>query len=122
MLFRSILLETAYAFLVALLLSATLFVGRTQIPFTRPRLPGRQALPAIMLIYTAAFPALVIAATRLELLTESHLVILIRTVMVITGALIVIRITDQLACKGIIGGFPEDEEDDGPLRLGLTRS
>ena len=116
------LLESAYALIVTLLLSAALFVGRTQIPFTRPRLPGRQALPAIMVIYAAVFPGLVIASTWLEQRTESYPLILARAVTVVTIVLILIRITDHLACKGIIGGFPEDEEDDGPLRLGLTRS
>jgi len=33
-----------------------------------------------------------------------------------------LRTLDQLAQRGIIGGFPEDESDEGPQTLGLIPS
>jgi len=116
-----VLLETAYGLMIALLLTASLFVGRTQIPFTRPGLPGRQALPTMMVTYIAVFPALVLSVIQLELRTERHAPVLGYSITAVAAALLVLGCLDLLARKGIIGGFPEDEEDDGPLRLGLSR-
>jgi hypothetical protein len=114
-------LETAYGLLIALLLTAALFVGRTQIPFTRPRLPGRKTLPAVMVTYAAIFPALVLSAIELEIKTERHVSILGYAITAVAAALVILGCLDILARKGIIGAFPEDEEDDGPLRLGLSQ-
>jgi hypothetical protein len=115
-----VMLEMAFGLMVALLLAAALFMGRTQIPFTRPRLPGRKALPAMMVTYAAVFPALVLASMQLELTAERRLGVLGWAAMVVAGTLLLMHGMDLLACRGIIGGFPEDEEDDGPLRLGLS--
>ncbi|HTJ28971.1 MAG TPA: hypothetical protein VL346_00630 [Acidobacteriaceae bacterium] len=116
-----VLLETACSLLVVVLLAAALFVGRTQIPFTRPRLPGRKALPVVMVTYAAIFPALVLSTVQLELAAERRAAILGWAIAGAAAALLILRALDLLACKGIIGAFPEDEEEEGPLRLGLTR-
>jgi hypothetical protein len=114
------LVETLCGLMVALLLAAAMFVGRTQIPFTRPRLPGRVALPAVMLTYAAIFPALVLSTTQLELAAEKRGALLGWAALVVLAALLVLRGLDLLACIGVKEGFSQDEEDDGPLTLGLS--
>jgi hypothetical protein len=106
---------------LCLLLTDAFFLGRTQIPFTRARMPGRQGLPMLLCTYAVAFPALVLCTVQLELSAElagSRLVWIALWTSVILAAL---KLLDRLAERGIIGGFPEDEDDDGPLLLGLSQ-
>jgi len=104
---------------LALILADLFFVGRTQIPFTRPRMPGRANLPIVFTLYGALFPLLVYLTVQLELATEAHFAILVWIVLGTLGIHVVLRVADYLAQKGIIGGFPEDEGDEGPLTLNL---
>jgi hypothetical protein len=115
-----VMLEIACGLLVAALLTAALFLGRTQIPFTRPRLPGRKALPVVMVTYAAVFPALVLSAVQLEMAAERRALVVAWAVMVVAATLVVLALIDLLARKEIIEGFSEDEEEDGPLLLGLS--
>jgi hypothetical protein len=115
-----VLLQTLCGLMVSLLLAAALFVGRTQIPFTRPRLPGRVALPAVMLTYMAIFPALVLGSVEFEMAAERRGAIFLWAVPVVSVGLVLLRGVDLLACNGVKDGFPEDEEDDGPITLGLS--
>ena len=70
-------------------------------------------------LYAALFPALVLLTAKLALDTESRLTYLL---WILLGTLLLhlaLRFTDRLAQQGIIGGFPEDETDQGPQTLGL---
>ena len=107
---------------LSLLLADLFFLGRTQIPFTRPRLPGRTNLAIVFLMYLVVFPTLVFVTVRLELQAESH-----PTTLAVDRpkcphhAHAILYALDQLAQKGVIGGFPEDEQDEGPQLLGLSQ-
>ena len=107
---------------LALLLSGFFFLGRTQIPFTRPRLPGRSSLPIVLTLYAALFPALILIAVKTEMLTEGRTSTLLWTAATMIGMQLVLVFADRLAQQGIIGGFPEDETDEGPQTLGLSNT
>ena len=106
---------------LSLLLANLFFMGRTGIPFTRPRLPGRTNLPIVFVLYTAVFPAIVLGTVELELNTEIHGELIYRIVPIAAGLLLVLKLADHLAKKGIIADLAEDEEPEGPQTLGLTR-
>jgi len=106
---------------LSLILSDLFFLGRTQIPFTRPRLPGRSGLPLALTLYAALFPAMVLLVVNLELNAEKRLATLAWIALGIPTLHLVLRQIDRLARQGIIGGFPEDETDEGPQTLGLTQ-
>ena len=106
---------------LSLILADLFFLGRTQIPFTRPRLPGRASLPLVFTLYAALFPAMVLLVVQLELTAEKHLTLLTWIALGIPALHLVLRQIDRLAQQGIIGGFPEDETDEGPQTLGLTQ-
>jgi hypothetical protein len=106
---------------LSLILADLFFLGRTQIPFTRPRLPGRAGLPLVFTLYAALFPAMVLLVVQLELTAEKHLNLLTWIALGIPALHLVLRKTDKLAQQGIIGGFPEDETDEGPQTLGLCQ-
>jgi hypothetical protein len=119
--YLDLLIQAIAGAALSLLLADLFFLGRTQIPFTRPRMPGREGLPIILVLYAALFPALVLFTVQLEINTEVHAGLLIRILASIIALHILLKITDNLAQKGIIGGFPEDEADQGPQTLGLTQ-
>jgi hypothetical protein len=104
---------------LSLVLADLFFVGRTQIPFTKPRMPGRASLPIIFTLYAALFPALVLMSVQMEMSAEKRWVQVVWIVIAIVGLHGILRVLDVLAQRGIIGGFPEDEEDEGPTVLGL---
>ena len=104
---------------LSILLADLFFLGRTQIPFTRPRLPGRAGLPLVLTLYAALFPAMVLLTVYLELSAETQLKPLLYILLGIPALHLILKKTDQLAQAGIIGGFPEDETDPGPQTLGL---
>ncbi len=106
---------------LSLILSDLFFLGRTQIPFTRPRLPGRASLPLVFTLYAALFPAMVLLVVNLELTAEKRLAILAWIALGIPALHLILRQLDRLAQQGIIGGFPEDETDEGPQTLGLSQ-
>ncbi|WP_263355755.1 hypothetical protein [Acidicapsa ligni] len=112
-------LQAIYGTSLSLLLADLFFVGRTQIPFTRPRMPGRTNLPIVFTLYGAVFPLLVIFTVKLEIATETKLHILAWILFGTVTAHVLLKIADYLAQRGIIGGFPEDEGDEGPQTLGL---
>jgi hypothetical protein len=119
--YLDLLIQAIAGAALSLLLADLFFLGRTQIPFTRPRMPGREGLPIILVLYAALFPALVLFTVQLEINTEAHAGLLIRILVGIIVLHILLKITDNLARKGIIGGFPEDEADQGPQILGLSQ-
>ena len=106
---------------LSLILSDLFFLGRTQIPFTRPRLPGRSGLPLALTLYAALFPAMVLLVVNLELTAEKRLALIAWIALGIPALHLILRQLDRLARQGIIGGFPEDETDEGPQTLGLTQ-
>jgi hypothetical protein len=106
---------------LSILLADLFFLGRTQIPFTRPRLPGRAGLPLVFTLYAALFPAMVLLVVQLELTAEKRLAVLAWIALGIPALHLILKMTDKLAQQGIIGGFPEDETDEGPQTLGLTQ-
>lgn len=106
---------------IALLLSDLFFLGRTQIAFTRPRLPGRASLAIIFVLYAAVFPLLTLFTIDIEKAAEQHPIYILHILACIAVIHIALVLFDRAAQHGIIGGFPEDETDDAPLTLGLTR-
>jgi hypothetical protein len=117
--YLDLLIQAIAGAALSLLLTDIFFLGRTQIPFTRPRMPGREGLPLILVLYAALFPALVLFTVQLEINTEARASLLIRILTGVIALHILLKITDILAQKGVIGGFPEDEADQGPQTLGL---
>lgn len=116
---RELAVQAIWGFGLSLLLADLFFVGRTQIPFTRPRMPGRASLPIVFTLYTAVFPALVLSSMQVERSAETRLRVVLWMVAAIVATHVLLMGIDKLAQRGIIGGFPEDEEDDGPQTLGL---
>jgi len=55
----------------ASLLMDLFFFFPSGIPFTRPRLPGRNSLPLMLTIFVFGFPAFVVAAYRVEMRAET---------------------------------------------------
>jgi hypothetical protein len=117
--YLNLLIQAVCGIGLSVILADVFFLGRTQIPFTRPRLPGRGSLPIVLTLYAALFPALVIAAVHLELLAESQAALVIEIIAGVCGLHLALRVLDGLARRGVIGGFPEDESDEGPQTLGL---
>ena len=115
----SLFIQTFAGIAFCLLFNKVMFLGRTQIPFTRPRLPGRAGLPLVLTLYAALFPAMVLLTVYLELSAETQLKPLLYILLGIPALHLILKKTDQLAQAGIIGGFPEDETDPGPQTLGL---
>ncbi len=114
-------LQAVSGICLSLLLTDLFFLGRTGIPFTRPRLPGRTNLPIVFVLYTAVFPAIVLGTVQLELHTEIHGELIYRILPIAAVLLITLKFADHLAKKGIIADLAEDEEPEGPQTLGLTR-
>jgi len=106
---------------LSLILANLFFLGRSGIPFTRPRLPGRTNLPIVFVLYTAVFPAIVLGTVQLELHTEIHGELIYRILPTTAVLLLILKLADHLAKKGIIADLAEDEEPEGPQTLGLTR-
>jgi hypothetical protein len=106
---------------LSLLLANLFFLGRNRIPFTRPRLPGRTNLPILFVLYAAIFPAIVLSTVHLELQLEREGALLSRTLLIAAALLILLKIADHLAKKGIIADLAEDEDQEGPQTLGLSQ-
>ena len=87
----------------------------------RSRLPGRSGLPLALTLYAALFPAMVLLVVNLELTAEKRLALIAWIALGIPALHLILRQIDRLARQGIIGGFPEDETDEGPQTLGLTQ-
>jgi len=117
--YSALLIQAVTGAALSLLLADLFFLGRTQIPFTRPRLPGRTNLAIVFTLYTVVFPVTVLATVRWELRSESRLSLLIWTILGTAALHLLLKAVDTLATRGIIGGFPEDETDQGPQTLGL---
>ena len=117
--YAALLIQAVTGAALSLLLADLFFVGRTQIPFTRPRLPGRTNLAIVFTLYAVVFPVTVLLTVRWELLTETRLTLLIWTLVGTAALHLLLKTIDTLATRGIIGGFPEDETDQGPTTLGL---
>jgi hypothetical protein len=117
--YLSLLIQAVCGIGLSLILADLFFLGRTQIPFTRPRLPGRESLPIVLTLYAALFPALVIAVARLEMVAEEQPLLILKILLAAALLHLGLRYLDGLARRGVIGGFPEDESDDGPQTLGL---
>ncbi len=108
---------------LTLLVPDLFFLGRTQIPFTRPRSPGRANLPLALVTYIVLFPLFVVATVQAELYAELHPVALAWTAITMVGLHLILHAVDILAQRGIIGGqADEDDLDDGPQTLGLHTS
>jgi hypothetical protein len=117
--YLSLLIQAVCGVGLSLILADLFFLGRTQIPFTRPQLPGRSSLPIVLTLYAALFPALVIAMVNLELLAELNVALVLEILVGIGLLHAALRYLDSLARRGVIGGFPEDEGEEGPQTLGL---
>jgi hypothetical protein len=115
---RELLVQAVCAIGLAILLADLFFLGRTQIPFTRLRISG---LALAFFLYVVFFPTAIALAVHFELTAETRLKLLVWVVLVIPALHLILRKTDHLAQQGIIGGFPEDETDPGPITLGLTQ-
>ena len=117
--YAALLIQAVTGAALSFLLADLFFVGRTQIPFTRPRLPGRTNLAIVFTLYAVIFPVTVLLTVRWELQTEARLTLLLWTLLGTAAIHLLLKAFDTLATRGIIGGFPEDETDQGPLTLGL---
>jgi hypothetical protein len=106
---------------LSLLLTNLFFLGRTRIPFTSPRLPGRTNLAQVFVLYLAVFPTVVLSTVNLELQAERNAALLYKSLLYTAIALAILKLADHLAQKGIIADLPEEEEEDGPQTLGLSR-
>ena len=115
----ALLIQAISGIALSVLLGDLFFLGRTQIPFTRPRLPGRTNPAIVFTLYAVVFPVIVLLTVRLELQTEARPVLLLWIVVGAAGLHLLLKAIDTLATRGIIGGFPEDETDQGPQTLGL---
>lgn len=117
----SLLIQAVCGAGITLLLGDLFFLGRTQIAFTRPRLPGRASLTIIFVLYAAVFPLLTIFTIDIERAAEKHPIYILHILAGVAITHIALMLFDRAAQHGIVGGFPEDETDDAPLTLGLTR-
>ncbi len=115
-------IQTTWGAGLTLLLPDLFFLGRTHIPFTSPRLPGRTNLPLTLVTYTAFFPLLVLSTVQAELHTESHGATFLWTSITMITAYLILRAIGTLTQRGILGGFPDDETEDGSQTLGLLPS
>jgi len=105
---------------LSLILADLFFVGRTRIPFTSPRLPGRTNLPILFVLYAAIFPTLVLCTVSLELSTEANLALLLRILPGIAIAHFVLIGADRFYQQDTPDGFFEEEQGEGPQTLGLS--
>jgi hypothetical protein len=103
------------------LLADLFFVGRTRIPFTTPRLPGRTNLAIVFVLYAALFPALVLSTVSLELSTEANLAILLRIFFATPVLHILLLGADRFYQQDTPDGFFEEETAEGPQTLGLSQ-
>jgi hypothetical protein len=117
----NLLVQAVYSAGTALLLTDLFFLGRTQIPFTRTRPSSRAGWPVMVVLYFAFFPAFVLVTTVIELTAEQYLHVLVRVAVVFVLLHLAFVLLDRLLQHGIVGGFPEDETDEGPITLGLTQ-
>ncbi|MFC5864279.1 hypothetical protein ACFPT7_18380 [Acidicapsa dinghuensis] len=117
----SLLIQAICGASITLLLGDLFFLGRTQIAFTRPRLPGRASLTIIFVLYAAVFPLLILFTIDIERAAEQHPIYILRILLGVAATHIVLMLFDRAAQRGIVGGFPEDETDEWFLTLGLTR-
>jgi len=117
--YSALVIQAITGIALSLLLADLFFVGRTQIPFTRPRLPGRTNLAIVFTLYAVLFPLTALLTVRWELRIESRITLLLWTVLGAGALHLLLKAVDTLATRGIIGGFPEDETDQGPQTLGL---
>ncbi len=113
---RQLLVQAICTTALSILLADLLFLGRTQIPFTRLRISG---LALAFLLYAVFFPTVIALTVQFELTAESRLNLLAWVILTIPILHLLLKKTDQLAQQGIIGGFPEDETDPGPQTLNL---
>jgi hypothetical protein len=117
----SLLIQAICGAGLSLLLADLFFLGRTQIPFTRPRLPGRSGLPILFVLYAALFPAMILITVQIELTAEAAPRLIGWILAAIAGLHLAFAQFDRLARHGIVGGFPEDETDEGPVLLNLSQ-
>lgn len=117
----SLLIQAICGAGITLLLSDLFYLGRTQIAFTRPRMPGRASLTVVFVLYAAVFPLLILFTVYAERAAEQHPIYILRVLVGIAITHVALMLFDRAAQHGIVGGFPEDETDDAPLTLGLTR-
>jgi len=116
-----LLVQTVCGTGLSLILADLFFVGRTRIPFTSPRLPGRANLPILFVLYAALFPVLVLCTVNLELATEANLAILLRILPGIAVAHLLLIGADRFYQQDSPDGFFEEELDEGPQTLDLSR-
>jgi hypothetical protein len=114
-------IQTLVGICLSLLLANLFFLGRTRIPFTSPRLPGRANLAQVFVLYLAVFPAIVLATVNLELQAERSAPLLYKSLLITAALLGILKLADHLAQKGIIADLAGEEEDDGPQTLGLSQ-
>ncbi len=117
---RHLIVQGACGLSLALLLTDLLFLYRTGIPFTQPRLPGRTSLPLMLTLYVAVFPPFVLSTMDLERSIETHLV---RTAWMLVSALVMHLILNMAnkSSAQTAQNTPFDEPE-GPLQtLGLIR-
>jgi hypothetical protein len=114
--YRDLLVQAVCGGSLSLLLTDLFFLGRTQIPFTRLRMPG---LAVAFFLYVVFFPTVIQLTVRFEQASESNPGLLTRILLGTLALHLLFQYIDKLARQGIIGGFPEDEIDPGPQTLGL---
>jgi uncharacterized protein YjeT (DUF2065 family) len=117
----NIFIQTLADLAFCLLFNHVMFLGRTQIPFTRAGASGRSGLTVLLILYGALFPSLLFLTLVFEHNAEDHPVFLVRLALFALALYALLRWLDHLAQQGIIGGFPEDETEPGPQTLGLTQ-
>jgi hypothetical protein len=104
---------------LASLLMDLFFFFPSGIPFTRPRLPGRNSLPLVLTIFVFGFPACVVSAYRLELRAEAWPLTLIWLGIVAVG----VRVGLHHARRSPVYPPDEafgDETDNSILTLGIS--
>jgi hypothetical protein len=117
----SLFIQALAGLAFCLLFNSVMFLGRTQIPFTRAGASGRSGLAFIFILYGALFPSLLFLTLVFEHNAEADPVFIVRLVLIALVLYAFLRWLDHLAQQGIIGGFPEDETEEGPQTLGLTQ-
>jgi hypothetical protein len=116
-----LLQQALWGIAISVLLTDILFISRSRIPFTQPRLPGRANLPITLVLYAAAFPVFVLLTVVCELHSESRPTVLLRVVLGIATLHFALRIAaGRNESSSALNGYSLDEPDDEFQTLGLS--
>ncbi len=115
-----LLQQSLWGIALSVLLTDLLFISRSRIPFTQPRLPGRANLPITLVLYAAAFPVFVLLTVVCEIQSESRPTLLLRVLLGIAALHVALRTAGRKEPSSSLNGYSLDEPDDEFQTLGLS--